>query len=90
VFLKLLAIIVFATAVATTLLGLRHRQLQIAHETVNLHLRIDKGRQALWDLQTKIAEKLEPRALWSTIDEAPVQLEPSVPAGVAADGNEPR
>ena len=84
-FWKLLALIVLATATGSTLLGLRHQQLQIAHETVGLHLQIDRSRQRMWDLQSRIAEKLEPGRLQAAIDQAPLDLEPITVTGVAAD-----
>jgi cell division protein FtsL len=75
-FWKLLALIVLATATGSTLLGLRHQQLQIAHETVRLHLQIDRSRKRMWDLQIRIAEHLEPVRLRASIAEAPLDLEP--------------
>jgi hypothetical protein len=77
-FTKLLVLIAFVTALGAALLGLRHRQLQIARQAVGLHLEIDDRRQSLWDLQTRIAQRLEPHALSTSLDQSPFELEPIV------------
>lgn len=75
-FWKLLALIVLATTTGSTLLGLRHQQLLFARETMRLHVQIDRSRKRMWDLQTLIAEHLEPVRLRTVIAQAPLELEP--------------
>jgi len=86
-FWKLLTLIVLATATGSTLLGLRHQQLQIAHETVRLHLQIDRSRKRMWDLQTRIAEHLEPGRLRASIAVAPLDLEPIAATAAPVDSH---
>lgn len=76
---KLLAVVVCATMVMAVLLGLRQERLRMMHEMARLHSKINASRQEVWDLQVKIAERMEPEFLRAAIARADLQLEPITP-----------
>lgn len=76
---KLIAVVVFATAVAAVLLGLRQQRLEMMNEMARMHGEINTSRQDVWDLQVKIAERMEPEALNAAIARVGLQLEPITP-----------
>ena len=84
-FAKLLLLIVIATAAGTALLGLRQRQLEIAHENAMLHRQINRSRQSLWLMQTRIAEGTDPEVLRHAVSEANLDLEPVVTVSTNAE-----
>ena len=77
-FAKQLLLIIIATASGTALLGLRQRQLEIAHENAMLHRQINSSRQTLWQMQASIAEGSDPQLLRLAVTEARLDLEPAV------------
>lgn len=79
---KLIAVVVIGTALAAVLLGMRQQRLQMMHEMARMHSKINASRQEVWDLQVKIAERMEPEFLKAAIARAELQLEPITP-GVA-------
>jgi len=78
-FAKLIAIIVFATVLGAVVLGLRQHRLETMHEMTRQHQRVDDMRQALWQLQDRIAEDCQPARLRQAIDAAGLELEPMTP-----------
>lgn len=80
---RLITVVVFATAVAAVLLGLRQQRLQVMHEMAQLHAQINEDRQAMWDLQVRIAERMQPEALHEAIARAGLEVEPITPDGAA-------
>ncbi len=87
-FLKLLALIIFTATVAVVLLGYRQQRLEVMNEMTRLHGQIDQSRQAMWDLQVKIADHVEPPALLKAIGRAQLKLESTTPVSspTGADG----
>ena len=77
-FAKTLFLIVLGTAIGTALLGLRQRQLELAHTNAVLHRRIDLSQQLLWEMQTHIARGIDPEALRRAVAETAMELEPDV------------
>lgn len=84
-FTKLLVLIVLVTAIAATLLGLRHHQLEMMHRSAALHREMDLSRQKMWQLQAYIAEQLEPGHLEESLAHLPLELEPVVAPGTMPD-----
>lgn len=77
-FAKTLFLIVVGTAMGTALLGLRQRQLELAHTNAVLHRQIDLSRQVLWNMQTRIARGTDPETLRRVVVETALPLEPVV------------
>jgi len=68
---KLVVLILAATGVAGTLLGVRQQRLQAAHELVELHRRIVKADESLWRLRVEIAERVTPERVQRMLAEHP-------------------
>jgi len=78
-FTKTLAMIVFATAIAVMLLGYRQERLATMHEMTRLHARLNQSRHSMWDMQVRIADRIEPPKLAKAIERAQLHLEPQTP-----------
>ena len=78
-FTKLLAVIVFVTAVGAALLALRQQRLESMHDMATLHGQMDQDRQATWDCQVRLAEAVEPARLREAIERAQLKLQPLPP-----------
>lgn len=85
-FVKLLTVVVFATALAAALLSVRQQRLQAMHEMAQHHRQIDAARQATWDTQVKIAQRLRPGELREALERARLALEPVVPEDLVESG----
>ncbi|MFA9478355.1 hypothetical protein ACERK3_08605 [Phycisphaerales bacterium AB-hyl4] len=83
---KLFVAIVFAAAIGAVLLGLRQHRLEMMHDMVRVHREMDAVRQQTWDLQVRIAERLEPEALRDAVERADLSLEPAVPPALLPRG----
>ncbi|MCC7193547.1 MAG: hypothetical protein IT444_12275 [Phycisphaeraceae bacterium] len=83
-FLKGLAIIVFIVGIAVVLLGMRQERLTSMHEMAQLHAKMNRSRQAMWDMQVRVAGKTSPEALAEAVQRAKLQLEPATPGAAAA------
>lgn len=77
-FLKLLTTLAFATLVAVALLGLRQQRLEAMHDMAQLQAEMDQARQHTWDLQVRIAGRMEPGTLLEAMDRAELALEPVI------------
>jgi hypothetical protein len=78
-FAKGIALVLFATAVAATLVGLRQHRLELSHDMAVMHRKIDTSRQGLWCLQADLADQMNPVRLKQRIEAAPLALEPLTP-----------
>lgn len=76
--LALFAVVVFAVVVCAQLFALRQQRLELMHEVASLRSGISRGRHALWDLETGIAESTHPAVLRQAIARAQLRLEPVV------------
>jgi hypothetical protein len=83
-FSRALAILVFTTAIGVALLALRHQRLSMMHEMAMIHARMNQSRQKMWDLQVRIADKVEPPKLAKAILRAKLKLEPAAPGAAEA------
>lgn len=83
-FLKGLAVIGFIVGIAVVLLGMRQERLASMHEMARLHSRMNHSRQAMWDLQVRVAGKTEPTRLTEALERAKLRLEPATPGAAAA------
>ena len=83
-YLKALAIIIFAAAIAMALVTLRHQRLEMMNEMTRLHSQMNRSRQGVWDYQVRIAGKSDPIALAQAIQRAKLNLEPMTPGSNAA------
>ena len=79
-FLKMLAVILSATLLGAMLLDMRQQRLEAMHEMAELHSRISQLRTSMWNLQGRIASKVEPQQLRAAIERAGLNLEPITPA----------
>jgi hypothetical protein len=88
-FLKSLTVILFAAAIAMSLIYLRHQRLEMMNEMTRLHSQMNHSRQDVWDLQERIATKSQPAGLAAAITRTKLQLEPltagsnAAPQGIA-------
>jgi hypothetical protein len=78
-FAKFTAVIVTAILAAAALLALRQQRFQVGHQMVETTRQIDQARRELWDVQTRLAARVDPRALNQAIAQAQIKLEPLVP-----------
>jgi hypothetical protein len=83
-FSRALAILVFTTAIGVALLALRHQRLSMMHEMAMIHAQMNQSRQKMWDLQVRIADKVEPPKLAKAILRAKLKLEPAAPGAAEA------
>ena len=83
-FTRALAAIVFATAIGVVLLSLRQQRLAMMHDMAKLRDQMDVSRQQTWDMQVRIAAKIDPPRLAKAIERAKLKVEPNTPgsAGV--------
>lgn len=82
IFRGLACLIVFMTAAAATLLGLRQHQIETTHKTVALHRQITQMQFMIWDLEGRVAARLNPGKLRSTLAHVHPDLEPLILDGV--------
>jgi len=73
---RLSVLIAGAFVLGTVMLGLRQQRVGLAHEMAVLHQQINQTRQNLWGLQTRIAQKVEPVALYRAMGSANLVMEP--------------
>jgi hypothetical protein len=78
-FAKFTVIILTAVLAAAALLALRQRRFEVGHQMVETTRKIDQARREIWDVQTRLAARVDPRALQQAIAQAQVKLEPLVP-----------
>ena len=83
-FSRALAILLFATAIGVALLALRQQRLTMMHEMALIHADMNQSRQHMWDLQVRIADKVEPPKLAKAIERAKLKLEPAAPGAAEA------
>jgi hypothetical protein len=83
-FIKCLAVIVFIVGIAVALLGMRQGRLAGMHEMTRLHARMNRSRQAMWDLQLRVASKTQPAQLAKALERAKLHLEPATPGAAEA------
>ena len=76
---KVLVVMLLAVLTASALLTLRQRRIEINHDVAKLHGQIREARYDLWNVQTSIAEHLNPRLMRASIVRAELELEPIVP-----------
>lgn len=70
--------VLLAVVTAAGLLALRQRQIKISHDLAVLYDQIHEARYALWDIQTSIAEHMNPQSIQASIVRAQLELEPIV------------
>ena len=78
-FAKLLTVTVALTCIAAIVLSLRHQRLLVMHETARLHAQINRTRMDTWDLQARIAKRIDPAALSNAFARRGLDLEPITP-----------
>ena len=81
-FTRSLLALVCATAIAAALLALRQQRLTLMHDMARLREQMDTSRRATWDMQVRIAGKMDPPRLAKAIERAKLKLEPSTPGVV--------
>ncbi len=84
-FLKMIAVIVFALLLGAVLLGLRQHRLDTMHAMTAMHSRINQLRESMWTTQSRIARHLEPSELRGAIERAQLDLEPITETNVSDD-----
>jgi hypothetical protein len=73
-FLKALVCVVAAAGIAVVLLGLRQQRFEMMHEMAELHGKMNHSREQMWDLQVKIAGRVDPQRLAKALERAKLQL----------------
>lgn len=86
---KWLAMIVFATALAGALLTFRQQRFEAMNAMAREHTRINHARQQMWDLQVRIADKMQPMALEQAIRRSELNLEPQTPGAMVQATSDP-
>jgi len=79
-FSRLLALILCTAVMATMLLALRQKRVEVTQQILALHLQMQQSRQARWDQQVAIAGHMRPAELSASIGRAQLKLEPITPA----------
>lgn len=80
-----LVVIVLAVVVAVVLLSLRQQRLAMMHDIAKLRDKMDASRQATWDMQIRIASRIDPPRLVKAIERAKLHLEPTTPGAVQSN-----
>ncbi|MGB0768012.1 MAG: hypothetical protein ACPGYV_09910 [Phycisphaeraceae bacterium] len=89
--LRYLAVVILLSAIGAGLLGLRQQQLNDKHAMAASHAQMKDDREAIKDLQVRIARLARPDALQDAIDRAKLDMQPiscgdgSLPPDPAAD-----
>ena len=83
-FTKGLLVIVCGTAIAVGLLAMRQHRLTAMHDMTRLHAKMNDSREGMWDMQVRIACRIDPPKLAKAIERAKLQLEPATPGVVEA------
>ena len=93
VFIPLVCLILFMTVVSAALLGLRQNRIEATHDIAVLHREITQTRFTIWDLQERVARRLNPERLRGALSRVHPDLEPLIldpgydrPAALAAAG----
>src|SRR5262245_37206571 len=81
-FARTLVVIVCATAIGVGLLGMRQQRLTTMHEMARLRDQMDESRKGTWDMQVRIAARMDPPKLAKAIERAKLRLEPTTPNAV--------
>ena len=84
--LRLLFVVIGLAAIGAGLLGLRQEQINDRHTIAATHAAMRGDREAIKDMQIRIAEQTQPEALRKAIDRAELRLEP---IGETTDEQEP-
>jgi len=88
--LRYLAVVLLLTAIGAGLLGLRQQQLNDKHAIAESHTQMKLDREAIKDLQVRIAKRTTPEALQEMIEGADLRLEPITrPTQATAKAQEP-
>lgn len=74
--LRYLAVVLLLSAIGAGLLGLRQQQLNDKHAVAESHTQMKLDREAIKDLQVRIAKRTTPEALQAMIEGADLRLEP--------------
>ncbi len=85
---KLAVLIVFAAAMACSMLVMRQKRIEAAHQIAQSYQRIEATRYELWDLQSRIAQRIEARNLATALREANLRFEPTTPGVMPVDRRE--
>ena len=78
--LRLVMVVVAAAAIGAVVLGLRQQRLQLMHEITKMHGQMNRQRHDIWDLQIRIADRLEPERLRHAVAGADLDVEPITPS----------
>lgn len=81
-FTRLLFLILTFALIGAVLLDLRQRRIDAMHDMALLHKNMRQQREALWQNQFHIAERVRPDELTDAIERAGLDLEPINPAEV--------
>lgn len=74
--LRYLAVVLLLTAIGAGLLGMRQQQLNDKHAIAEHHAQMKLDREAIKDLQVRIARRTTPQALRDAIERAQLDLVP--------------
>ncbi|MEM6751110.1 MAG: hypothetical protein AAGA57_11670 [Planctomycetota bacterium] len=74
--LRAVAAVVGLLAIAAGLLGMRQERLESLHEAARLHDQMDRDRQRLWELETRIADAADVARLQAVLEGARGQWKP--------------
>lgn len=73
---RLLTVVIMTAAIGAGLLGLRQQQNNDRHTIAAIHASMRKDREAIKDIQIRIAEQTQPETLRRAIERAGLRLEP--------------
>jgi len=78
---KVITLTLLLAVLAGGLLLMRHRRLELANRSADLHHRITEARQELWNAQSDAAELLRPDRIRDRLDRSQGSVEPMRPGG---------
>ena len=82
---KLIICLVCGTVTGLYLLNLRHTQLELRHQTAELHDRINAQQSKLWNQQLQIATFTAPNAINETVKGHQIEMVPRFSARAGLD-----
>ena len=83
---KLVALTLMLICLFGALLWLRHRRIELAHRSTELHWHIERARHDLWDTEVRVNKMLRPDVLHQRVDRTQIAFEPAMPRTATGSG----
>jgi uncharacterized iron-regulated membrane protein len=84
---KLVTLTVLLICLFGALLWMRHRRIELAHRSTELHWRIERARHDLWETEVRVNRMLRPEELRQRIERTQIVFEPALPEPATGPGS---